>query len=73
MKFIVVHARNVRPSRKGLWFVHEHSASFTAMAMTEESWKKIEKKPASDVLKWQTGPRWGVVQAGRKMQPPKRR
>jgi hypothetical protein len=62
MKFRVAHAADVPPGQLGLWFVHEHSASFTMMAMTEARWlTDTMRQPAADVLQWQTGPRWGVI------------
>lgn len=61
MRFRVVHASDVHPSRRGLWFAHEHSASFTALSMTEARWKDQYLETARSVLQWATGPRWGVV------------
>lgn len=60
MTFFVDHARNVHPSRRGVWFIHEHSARLVAMAMTPERWSESNKLRARDVLKRVSGPRWGV-------------
>lgn len=63
MTFRVVHARLLHPSRRGLWYLHEHSARITSLAMTEERWQREQPflKMTREVLRWQTGPRWAVV------------
>jgi hypothetical protein len=63
LKFIVAHARSFHPSRRGLWFVHEHSARLCKDAMTAERWMREVPgmQRARDVLKWQSGPRWAVI------------
>lgn len=60
--FQIVHAHDVRPARRGIWFVHEHSARSCADAMTPVRWRADgRKRPAREVTQWQSGPRWGVV------------
>lgn len=65
LTFRMAHASTLHPSRRAIWYLHEHSARLAALDMTEEKWREHQQlmpmKTVREVMRWQAGPRWAVV------------